>query len=166
MWKSITEDLTYSNAPLSDARRGTHHTQAHKANGTFETPKEACDAYDVVARREGLIISARPVSSFDRAINPRGSPRADTPTTVLEALHTLLAGVCVGIYYWTGSARFPTPVEETSTPQAGVFYYGEEQFHYVYKSDGKFRTQLQVNGIHIDGPVVACPKVCSARSQC
>ena len=84
---------------------------------------------------------------------------------MLEALHTLLAGVGVKIHHWAGSARFPTPVEETSTPQAGVFYYGEEQFHYVYKTDGKFRVNLTVNGLQVMGPTVTCPKVCSARSR-
>ena len=36
----------------------------------------------------------------------------------------------------------------------------------MYKENGKFRTKLQVNGLQVHGPTVACPKVCSARSRC
>jgi len=75
-------------------------------------------------------------------------------------------------------------LEALQTLMAGVFFYGEELYHYartgagidssarvkrqptqVYKKDGKYRVDLNVNGLSCHSPLFESPKVCAARAR-
>ena len=122
----------------------------NKARGDYEgaTAKTAAMQLKVDTLKTGLKAIAAVITS---------APSVEGAATVLEALQTLMAG---------------------------VFFYGEELYHYahagaglnssarvegqpaqVYKKDGKFRTQLTVNGLQCHSPSVDCPKACAARAR-